>query len=324
MTHRSKFNRRWLAGSALSMAMALGSPAYGDEITIGQLWQADWSLPDSQNPPESSLPPLTGDARGDGAGSLAIGAAVPGASLSGNMTVTFDASQGVLRAGSNVSATVDCCSTPSPYGWGDFNFSSYNVMILKDQLTVAHDGFGFMTVAVLATGSLAHTARIVDPPYGFSEVSVENSILGRIAIAGGESAEFTETINSDLLGIFDDNFYANENRDVAQMLEVIVPWEDGLPVDMTFTYQDFMQIAVSALDAERVEITGDNSFGHTLQMFVNVYDDQGQLLQGVLTSAQGIGYQNMTAVPEPPSWLLMAAGLMGWLGWRRRAAGSGA
>ena len=318
MTHRLKFSRLCLAGSALSMAMAMGSPALAQVPTVGQVWQADWSLPNAVS--SGPAPPLVGDARGDGSGNLDITAALPKGSLSGNMTLAFNAADGSLRSGSHVAATLDCCGAPDSYAWGDFNFSSYNVMVMDDQLTVAHDGFGFMTIAVRTTGNLAHTARIIDPPNAYSDISLENSIYARVVIGGGESATFTETINSDLLGIFDGTFTANKSREVARMLEVIVPWENNLPVNMSFAYQEFMQIAVSGLDAERVEITSDNSFGHTLQMFVDVYDEQGQLLQGVLTSAQGIGYQNVTAVPEPQSWMLMAVGVMGWFGWRRRAA----
>ncbi len=316
MTHRLKFNCHGLVGSAASMAMAFGSPAHADAPQIAQLWQAEWSLPNVVS--TIPAPALVGDARGDGSGNLAITAALPKGSLSGDMTLTFDPASGSLRSSSHVAATLECCGAPNSYAWGDFYFNSFNVMFMDDQLTVAHDGFGFMTIMVRTTGNLAHTARIVDPPYGYSDITLENNIYARVHIDGGEKAEFKEIINSDLLGIFDGQFTANENRDVTQMLEVIVPWENDLPVNMSFAYQEYMKIAVKDVDAQRVDITGDNSFGHTLQMFVNVYDEQGQLLQGVLNSAQGIGYQNMTAVPEPQSWLLMATGLIGWLGWRRR------
>lgn len=104
-------------------------------------------------------------------------------------------------------------------------------------------------------------------------------------------------------------------------MEVIVPWANGLPVDFSFGCQESHTFKVRGVDAERVEPTGNNSFGHTLQSFANVFDDQGNWLEGVqVGSSQGIFYDNLTPVPEPGGWLLFSAGLLGLGAMSRRRA----
>jgi hypothetical protein len=215
-----------------------------------------------------------------------------------SITTSFDAAQGRLRSGSNVDVSLACCAAPDNHGWGDFFLLVYSSLTINDQLTVDHDGFGFMKITVRTTGNMVQHGQIVDPPYGYADLSMTNKVRVDASVTGIDAGSFADEVKNDFKGISDGVFQVDETREVY----------------------DFMQYQVAGMDAERVTLSGENNFGHTLQLFADVYDDQGQLLQGVrVSSSSGIGYLNLdpgadpgpgSTVPEPstPALLVLGAG----------------
>lgn len=313
---------RGLAAVALACCSLLTAPAQAAAV-LSQAWVSTWDLP---GPFEGAN--LVGQASGGGSGgTTTISASLPKGSLSGNMNASFDAAQGRLRSGSTVDATLECCTGPDDYGWGKFLVLVYSALEISDQLTVDHDGFGFMRIMIRTTGNMVQNGEINSPPTGYADVSMTNKVRVDASVAGGDSMSFEDQVKSDFVGL-DGTFQVNETRSTHNFMELIVPWEDDLPVDFSFKYDDFMQYEVDGVDAESVVLHGENNFGHTLELFANVYDDQGRLLQGVrVGSSSGIGYLNLDldpgpdgSVPEPSSLALAAFGALAWLARRRRSS----
>jgi hypothetical protein len=324
MTFNTASSARRIAAAALACSAAMAMPAQASAV-ISQAWVATWDL---GGPPDA--PHLVGEASGGGStgGTTTLSADVPKGSLSGSITTSFDTAQGRLRSGSNVDVTLNCCTAPDKYGWGDFFLLVYSSLTINDQLTVDHDGFGFMKIMVRTTGNRVQHGQIVDPPYGYADVSMTNKVRLDASVTGIDAGSFADEVNSEFKGISDGVFQVDETREVYNFMELIIPWTDDQPVDFDFRYDDFMQYQVEGIDAERVTLSGENNFGHTLQLFADVYDEQGRLLQGVrVGSSSGIGYLNLdpgadpgpgSPVPEPSTLALLALGAGVAMSRRRR------
>ena len=95
---------------------------------------------------------------------------------------------------------------------------------------------------------------------------------------------------------------------------------EGEPVDFLLHYVQSSLIIIKNVDAETFNILIDDDFSHTLELFANVYDVDGNLLEGVqVQSALGFNYRNFSTVPEPSSIGILAfCGLAVSLRRRRR------
>jgi hypothetical protein len=315
MTFELNTLRRGAAACAVACATLLAGPAHAAAV-LSQDWVSTWALPNLNGPGVQTGQDSGG---GKGGGSITVDANMPAGVVTGDSTMSFDEAQGRLRSGSNLDVTL-----LGSEGWGDFFVVVLNSLDLNDQLTVDHNGFGFMKIMIRTTGNMVQNGQIDGPPFGFAGVKLQNGVRASASVAGGDSMSFKDNLDNDFLGLFDGTFQVNETQSVHSFMELIVPWEDDVPVDFSFQYADYFQYEVKSVDAERVTLHGENNFGHTLELFANVYDDRGQWLQGVrVGSSSGIGYLNLDpdgSVPEPSSLALVAFGVLAFAARRRRAA----
>jgi hypothetical protein len=202
-----------------------------------------------------------------------------------------------------------------------------------DTLTVDHAGFGFVKISVLATGTMSQTGKILDAPDGYSSVSLRNDLLILGALQGGpelrtrlDDLTVNETIENSFNGLFDGVHEVSDQRSVHSFAEMIAPWEDDQPILFGLVYEETLKFSVQGVDARQVDLSADNSFGHTLKLYADVYDSAGNWLQGVTVgSSSGIRYTAFGTgqpgtVPEPSSLALALGAVLGLAVRRRRGA----
>lgn len=315
--------RPHLSRALSALALAAGLLAAGPVSaapTVNSAWVATWDLcgQDCYVISDSAGGVASG-------GDLVIDQSMPkNSGVRGAMSLDFDAAQGRLRSSTQVRALVDQLAAPDTLSWDRMLFFASNQVHFDDQLVVDHDGFGFMKIVVRTTGSLHQQGLIIEAPISYADVSQLNRLIVDAEVAGIDRGGFTELIQNHYVGLSDGVFAVDESLDVHRLFELIVPWEDDVPVTFSFRYDEVMQYMVDGVDASRVEMSGENRFGHTLELFADVYDSAGNWLQGVTVgSSEGIGYASLGpdqpgTVPEPSSLALAGCAALGWFARRRR------
>jgi len=284
--------------------------------TITQSWQADWTMNDGNT--NAVIP---GSASGNGGGgTLTVDATMPKASYaSGNLSLNFDQGSGKLHSGSNVDARINATGSPTSQAFGDFHFQSSNQVFFTDQLSVGAGSWGSLKITIKTNGNLQHNAQIHSPPYGFAPLTLNNDLQVNASL-GAASDSLGKHVNSTLEGITDGSFSKSDSASLNDAITVVVPWTSG-PVAFQFSYLEKISFDMTALDAEYAMFSAINDFGHTLDLFASVYDQNGVLMDGVtVASSEGISYQQLPAdapLPLPAGWLLLLAG-MGGLAVQRR------
>jgi len=300
---------------ALAAALAVAALPAAQAATQQQQWSADWTLIDGH-----SNAVIPGSASGSGGGgTLSVNATMPkGSWVSGDMSLDFDPATGALRSGTDVDARINAIGSPDTQSFQTFHFEASNRLSFTDLLTVGAGGWGTLKVTVQVNGQVSHNAQISSPPYAFSILDLNNELQVGATLEGGGAGSAGVSIDSHLEGISDGRFSRSDGASLNDQFTLIVPWTSGTPLAFDFWYDETLSFDMQYLDAEAVDFSGINDFGHTLELFASVYDANGVLMEGVtVLSSEGITYAALAPVPEPSTWLLLSAGLAGLLHWRR-------
>lgn len=304
----ARVRARWAALAACLVGLVAALAMSPSHASTSQQWAAAWN-------PGDPIPAGTASGQGSG-GTLAINPGIPGATLSGTATLHYEPATARIRSRTQIDGTVFGAGN-----WGDLVFFSFNEVSFTDQLTVPADGFGFLKVMIRVTGTISHNGEIIEAPVSFADVTLTNYALVNASIQDGESSNFLQQIQSQFDGFPSGVFSVNESQSVYRFVELIVPWDEDLPVTFNFLYRDVVQFTINGVDAIQVNLSAINSLGQTVQLFADAFDANGNWLEGVqVVSSSGIGYQSFVAsVPEPSSLLLTALGVLGLLARLRRA-----
>ena len=323
---KSGLNKSLCPGFLISLAissLAISSA----EAAITQTWKADWTMFENPTGPGSAGNIIPGNASGGGSGgTVNINETLPiNSYVKGYTSLNFDKQTGTLKSGTDINAKIIQNTGSGNQGYLDFSFESTNQVSFTDQLTISAGpgGWGSLKVKIKTNGSLQHFGEIVEAAYGFSPTKLDNE-LSINASLGGNANSISSNISSDFFGLSFGSKSSDADSDIINdEFTLVIPWTSSDPVNFTFDYKEALSFSTDGLDTSYVSFSAKNDFGHTLDLYADVFDQNGNLIENAtITSSEGINYQSLaqsqTPVPVPGAFFMFAPALLGFVVLRRR------
>lgn len=307
---RSKTNRFNISSRLATFSSLLllsGSFAFvpsqlqAQSITSSQEINAGWSWFDEGS---SSFQSDSGSANSSSFGALNYSVPAVGVTSADTTIQTiFDPNLGSIQT--STIFDVDGSSTGST-GFDWLSIQSTNSVNISDQLSLAPGILGSIRVKVKTTGGMLQVGRILgngsDAGIGTMETFGSYSTL---ASSDGITKSSVEELMDSTGGFFPDEI----DRVLTVDNEYTLLLNEDLgnnQFDFSFALEDELMLYVQGIDAIGFTMYLENDFLNTIELFANVYDQNGLLIEGAtVTSAAGITYRNFSTVPEPSAvWLL--------------------
>lgn len=223
--------------------------------------------------------------------------------ISSNLILSVDPAAGSIRSktvididGSNAGATA----------FASMDISASNQVNISDTISLDPGFLGSIRIKVKTSGSMSHSGNFTGSRGGtYVDTMTTSGSISTFASSDGETGSFQDSLNGSTGGFepADINEYSFVNEEFLLVINEDLEFNE---FDFSFSYQEDLSFTVDGLDILGFTLDQENDFMGTVELFANVYDENGSLVEGAtINSAAGISYRNFSAVPEPSSLAIL-------------------
>ena len=271
------------------------------QVTASQRVNADWSW---RQMPNNTLLSDSGSRTSDSTGTLNYSPNAIGLnSVEANLNLSVDLDQGSVK--SNTTFDVNG-SNAGESGFVSLDLTSFNRVNIEDTISLDPGILGSVRIRVKQTGAMIQNGNLIGRGSGAFVSNMETfGSFSTLASAREETKSSVDTLSGSSGGFNPSNI--NEFHIVNQDYTLVVNEDLKFnEFDFSFAYEEEMSFSINGLDITGFILEQENDFSRTIELFANVYDENGILIEGAtVNSSSGLTYRNFSAVPEPSSATLM-------------------